>query len=251
MAKGRHWPVAGNKRNVITQRPEPTTDRCNQRIKIAFWKIGTPDRALKKHIADNGQTTRFMKENQVSRRVTGAMDYTHFDISEMHRVTLLQPAIRRERTHVWETEHFALLGHAVDPELIIALRPFNRQRKTFGKFGHCTGMIDMAVCHENLLQRCPALLKRPDDALNIPARINHRRTAGFFAPQQAAVLLKGRNGNNFIFHQRRAHRRGIQGVTEYSRSDHQEPPREEGRQRKRIALARRDTRISELIDNSK
>ena len=57
----------------------------------------------------------------------GAVQNVHFDLAELHAIALLQPAIRREGTHVREAEHPALLRHAVDPELILTLRPFDRQ----------------------------------------------------------------------------------------------------------------------------
>ena len=71
------------------------------------------------------------------------VQHIHFDMAKTHAIALLQPAIRRKSTYPGKAEHFALLRHAVNPELIFTLRAFNRQGKPIGEFGNGTGMVDM------------------------------------------------------------------------------------------------------------
>ena len=66
------------------------------------------------------------------------------------------------------------------------------------RIGHSAGMVDMTMGHQDFLQHDAVLLDRTQDARNITARIDHRRTLRLIAPQQAAVLFKRRDGDDLV-----------------------------------------------------
>ena len=63
-----------------------------------------------------------------------------------------------------------------------------------------TGMVDMAMGHENLAQAEVLRRQGREDAINVTPRIDHRRLAARLAPQQRAILSKRGDGNDLITH---------------------------------------------------
>ncbi len=169
---------------------------------IAPGKVGTSDRSLEEHIPDLEQTGRAMIENHVTGRMAGTMQHLEFDLAESHAIPVLQPAIRLEVPDVRKTEHLALLFHALDPERILALRPFDRHLAALQQCRDTTGMIDMAMRHQNLDQFEPLGAQRCFNPGNIPTRVDNGRLTGFFTPEKCAVLFERRHGNNFVAHTR-------------------------------------------------
>ncbi|EXI77373.1 MAG: hypothetical protein AW12_03113 [Candidatus Accumulibacter sp. BA-94] len=115
------------KGHVVAERPQALANRRDQGVEIAFREVGATDGSLEQHVADDRQTVRPAEEDDMSGRMPRAMKDVHLDLAEMHRIAVLEPAIRGESAHFREAEHPALRRHAVDPELIFALRPFDRQ----------------------------------------------------------------------------------------------------------------------------
>src|SRR5690606_17012028 len=100
--------------------------RRDQRRVIAARKVGTPDRALEKHVADDRQPRPRMKENYVTRRVSGRMSHFEPLPAELHRVAVDQPAVGLEGGGAAHAEHRALLAELLDPEAVVLVRSFDR-----------------------------------------------------------------------------------------------------------------------------
>src|SRR6185369_11926897 len=101
---------------------------------------------------------------------------------------------------IGETEHLALLGHAVDPETVVLVRPLDRNAGLSSQRGHRAGVIDMAMGDQDAGQRQAFGLQRLPDAIEIAARIDDRRLLGLFAPENGAVLFERSNRNDLVAH---------------------------------------------------
>ena len=91
-------------------------------------------------------------KNHVARSVAGAMEHVELNFTELYLIASAQPARRLKTLDAGEAEHFALLGHAVNPETIVLVRPFNRYAGPFGQRRNAAGVIDMTVGDKNLGQ---------------------------------------------------------------------------------------------------
>ena len=63
---------------------------------IAALEVGAADRALEQNVADQRQLRRRMMEDDMARRVAGAVADGEFQLADGHRVAVGQPAIRGE-----------------------------------------------------------------------------------------------------------------------------------------------------------
>ena len=59
---------------------------------IATRKISAPDRALKQHVADDGEAYVFFHVHHMARRVAGAVAYPEGHVAEVYFVSVHQPA---------------------------------------------------------------------------------------------------------------------------------------------------------------
>ena len=184
LAEGRHRPVARDETDIITERPELVADRTDQRGVIAARQVGTADRALKQHIANHRQSRWRMEKHHVAGRVAGAVQNLQRQVTETHCVTVVQPAIGRERRRRAETEHTTLMGQLINPELVFLLRPLDWNVQALSELGRTTGMIDMAVCQQNFHDADPGLCGSRKYLLDVTTWINDSCLQGFLAPEQ-------------------------------------------------------------------
>ena len=70
-AKGGHWTVSGNERNLVAEREQLFPDRANQCCVVALWKIRASDRAMEQHVTYQRQTGFLVVKNHMSRCVAG------------------------------------------------------------------------------------------------------------------------------------------------------------------------------------
>jgi hypothetical protein len=124
-----------------------------------------------------------MEKTHMSRGMAGTVDHVEALVSDQNLISRLQPAIRREGAHRRESEHLALLRHPVDPELIVSMRPFDRQAKTFRQVGNPPYVIDVAMRDQNPFRHQPLTLHHLNNAIDIAPRIADSRPAGFRTPQ--------------------------------------------------------------------
>src|SRR3546814_10342802 len=86
-----------------------------------------------------------MHEDNMARRMARAMHDIEFQIPQRDDIVMLQPAVRREAAAGGKAVLLRRVRHAVDPELVVAMRPFDGQLELLGDLHHRTGMIEMAM----------------------------------------------------------------------------------------------------------
>ena len=125
--------------------------------------------------------------------VTGAVAHGELTVADLHGVAIMQPARGGERRHLREAEHAALLGDAVDPELVARVRADDGQAEPLAQLGGAAGMVDVRVGEPDLRRRHAQLAQRRLDTRQVTARIDDRGLPGGFAPDDGAVLREGRH----------------------------------------------------------
>lgn len=124
------------------------------------------------------------------RGVARAVTHPQFAAAYFHGVAVGQPAVGRERFGRCEAEHEALLRQRVDPELVGAVRPDDRQVLFAGQHAGAAGVVDVRMREQDLLERHASLARRRAHALELAAGVDHRAFHCLVAPDERAVLLK-------------------------------------------------------------
>ena len=102
-----------------------------QFVEVAAGEVGTADAALKQYIAGEHAMVCRAIVHQTARRVSRHMDGFQFRIAEGDDVAVVQVSTQRYgRFLQLETEHTALLGRFVNPELV-GLVGFRLQSELF------------------------------------------------------------------------------------------------------------------------
>ena len=185
--------MARHEGDVVAQRPELADDGIDQRRVIAAREIGASDRPLEQHIAHDRQACARVKEHHMAGRVAGGVDDLQRLFAEADDVAVDQPAVGLEGLQRRKAEGAALRRQLIDPELVVAVRAFQRYPVAARILGRLTAVVDVAVREEHLLQPCAHLGERLVDAIEVAARIEGRRPPGAGADQQRAVLLERRH----------------------------------------------------------
>ena len=139
-----------------------------------------------------------MEEHHMARGVAWGMQYFQGFITHRYRVAVFQPAIRREHFRRREPEHLRLHGQALNPEVVVLMGPLNRQPGRLGQLCRAAGMVDVGVGKQDFLQSDALGFHRCPNAIQVAARVHHRRLVGFGTPEQGAVLFKGSDGNHAV-----------------------------------------------------
>ncbi len=189
--------MARHKGDVIAQRKQPLADRADQILVVAAREIRAADRALEQHVAHQGHARRRMHEHHMARRMSGAVIDVENEIPHRHRVAIFQPAVRRETARGRKAVLPRGLRHALDPEGVVAVRPFDGELELFGDILHRTGMIQMPMRDQQFFQRHAAPFGRGQQLLRLATGIHQGATHGFRTPDQRAVLLERRDGVDF------------------------------------------------------
>src|SRR5207342_155793 len=125
MAKGRHRPMAGHEASVVAHRPQARGYRIQQQLMIASREIAPADRALEQYVADQRQFRFGMMEDNVSGSVARAMPDVEDQLSDGHRVAILQPPVGLERLTLHAVAHAVVLKPR-NPETVFLLGPLDR-----------------------------------------------------------------------------------------------------------------------------
>jgi len=123
-----------------------------------------------------------------------------FHGAERHAVPVFEPAVGCERRELRKPEHPALLRQLVDPEAILALRSFDRQVQARSELRGAAGMVDVSMREQDLLWRDAGPLDGLKDKIDVAAGIDDGGLPRLFAPEQRAVLLEWRDGDDREFH---------------------------------------------------
>ncbi len=112
--------------HIIAKRPKPVGDGVDQRLVVAARKIGAADRALKQHVAHNGEPARCVKEDDVTGRMARAMTNLKGLLAKRHGIAVGKPAIGFEGLEARKAKAHTLLRQLVNPETIVWVRALKR-----------------------------------------------------------------------------------------------------------------------------
>ena len=118
---------------------------------VAARKVRATNRAFKQNVTDDGELRFRVEKDDMPWGMAWAVAHLEYDLAKLDAVAILQPAIWRKRLHVWESEHSALFGQGVDPELIVAVWSLNRNPQQFLEFRNGTCMVNVCVGYQDLL----------------------------------------------------------------------------------------------------
>ena len=181
--------MAGDEGGVAAHRPKPLGNRIEQILVIAAREIGAADRALEQDVADDRQLRFGMVEDDMARRVAGAVADVEGQVADRHRIAVDQPAVGHERL-AGHAIFGAIFGQAVDPEQIVDVRALDLEAELGGEDAGRSAMVDMAVGKQDFLERHAVLRDCRLQFVEIPARIDQRALHRRGAPDQAAILLQ-------------------------------------------------------------
>ena len=125
-SEGRHRAVPGDKAHVVAQGEQAFTNRLQQLAVAAARKVGASDRTPKEHVAHLGESPFGVKEYDVARGVSRAVNDGEVVTAEPDAVTVLKPAARVERLQRRKREHLALNGNTAKEEFIVLMRSLDR-----------------------------------------------------------------------------------------------------------------------------
>ena len=74
--------MARQEGHVVAERKEIVTDRVQQLIVVAAWKIRAPDRAREQDVADDREAAGTMEEHDMPRCVAGTVLYLEPDFAD-------------------------------------------------------------------------------------------------------------------------------------------------------------------------
>lgn len=165
---------------------------------MAAREVGAADAARKQHIADKAPAGWRRMKHHVARRVAGAVPHRERLLADGDGVAIFQPPGRSERLCRREAEHGGLLRQAGDPEQISLVRPDDRQSVFPRPLAGTAGMVDVCMRQPDGLDRHAQRLRHRLEPRDFTARVDHRRVLGDVAPDDAAVLLEGGDGDGAV-----------------------------------------------------
>ena len=113
--------MTGNELYVVTQCVHVFPDGFFQCLEAAFGQIGASDRSCKKYIAGDGDLCRSVEENDMARRMTGAVkDFQGF-VTDGDFITLIEPAVRCEGLSRRQSPHTGLFRTKLFKQPVIGL----------------------------------------------------------------------------------------------------------------------------------
>lgn len=191
-------PVAGDEDRGVTHGPQALHDAGDQGAVVALREIGAANGAGKQHITHKSAACVGRIKHHMTRRVAGAVTHMQGAVAHGHRVAVKQPARGGERIRMRKAEHAALLGQAVNPELIGRVRPHDGQLELFRQLGGATRMVDVGVGLPDLGQRKPPAFDFGQQHIQVTPRIDDGSLQGFITPDDGTVLLKSSDGDRLI-----------------------------------------------------
>src|SRR5579859_3935829 len=120
---------------------------------VSTRKVCPSDRALKQNIPHLGEARLAMEEDHVPRRMPRTMIDFELGLTQGHDVAVLKPAIGDEGARIshapFRTRRFDL----IDPECVVAVRPFDRNAGQGLQSRGSAGMVQMSMGDPDLLKR--------------------------------------------------------------------------------------------------
>src|SRR4051812_41609782 len=151
-----------------------------------------------------------MMEDDVARRVAGAVAHVEGEVADVRGVAIVQPSRRLEGPTGDAVLH-PVLFEPFDPEAVLLMRTLDWHAEFVGEDASAAAMIDMAVGEQDLFDCDPGLLSRRFQPREISARIDERTAHRCRAPDERAILLQRRDRNDRRPKRRVAHFQGSAG----------------------------------------
>lgn len=188
------------KLDIVAERPETLDNRANQRRVVSLRKVRTANGSLEQDVPHDGQPCLAVEENDVPWGVARAVSDRPSRLTNRHFITVVEPAIGCECTRRRETKHGSLLRKLIDPKALLAVRALNGNGKLLGQVSDCAGVVDVRVRDQDFLNDHLVVTSSGEDSLRIAARVNQRAAAAGGTPNDRAVLLKRRDGDDSKLH---------------------------------------------------
>lgn len=190
--------VAWDEGYVVAQRPQFLGDRIDQILVVSTRKISSADAALEKHVTHDREAARPVIEDDMSRRVSRAMDYIERKVAYGYRIAILQPSIGFKGFGV-HAPASAVIVQLSDPEAVVLMRAFDLEAQLLRQDSGLPAMVEMTVCDEQLFKLHPRLRHRSLQLVEISTRIDQRALVGFGTPEERAILRKWSDRNDRRF----------------------------------------------------
>src|SRR3984893_5503360 len=128
--------------------------------------------------------------------MAGAVQDVEAQFADRNSFALLEPAVRREIAHAGHAEPRAARHHIIEQELVGDVRADDVNLQRVPQLGGAADMIDMTMGEPDLFDGDAGLLDRCLDFWNVAAWVDHDSFFGGLTPQDRAVLLEQRYGDD-------------------------------------------------------
>ena len=118
--------MARNEAEVPAQRPELRRDRMNQCRQVAARKVGTANRTLEQHIANENHPVLMLDEDHMTGRMSGTVPDFESDVADMNLISGIEITVGHKRLQYRKSELPALFRKLINPELIVCVWTLNR-----------------------------------------------------------------------------------------------------------------------------
>ena len=190
--------MAGDEHGLVAHRPQALDDAVDQILVVALREVGAADAAGQQHIAHKRPINLRSVEHHMAGRVARAVAHLESLVANVHRIAIGQPARGREVLRGWKSEHRALLGQAVNPELIARMRANDGQRQPLCKLARAARMVDVRVREPDLFEREAQPCNGGQQGVQVAARVHHGGLVCGVTPDNGAVLLEGGDGDGEV-----------------------------------------------------
>ena len=187
--------VAGDEDGVVAHGPQALGDAVDELLVVALGEVGAADAAGKQHIAHEGVARAFVEEHHVAGGVAGAVQHFERVLANADLVAIFQPSGGGEQLGLREAEHLALLGQAVDPELVAGVRADDGQVELARQRAGAARVVDVRVREPQGLEEQAALFHRFEQLAQVAARVDQRGLVRFIAPDEGTVLFERGDGD--------------------------------------------------------
>ena len=130
-----------HKAHAVAEGPEIGHDAVNQLLMIAFWEVRAADRAAEQDVADKSQLALLMIDDDMARRVAGAVGDAECLARQGQRVALIEITIRLNILAIGNAIFRALGLNFVEQPLIILVRANDRTAGTLFDGSGGAGMV--------------------------------------------------------------------------------------------------------------
>lgn len=190
--------MTGDEHGGVAHGPQALDDAGNERVLVALREIGAANGPGKQHITHKSTSNFRRMKHHVTGRVAGAVTHLQRAVTHRDRITVKQPARGCKRIRMGKAERPALLGQAIDPELIRRMRANDGQRELARQLGRAARMVNVGMGLPDLRECQPPAPDFREQHVEIPTGVDDGGLQGLIAPDNGAVLLEGGNRDGVV-----------------------------------------------------